>query len=86
MQIESGRIVSRRHDYVIVSNNIAYFIYAFDFNLFVLADCMSNAGMGVDLTSSSRKEQKGLKCGLSNLFYYYNIDINIIISQNNYLM
>jgi hypothetical protein len=43
---------------------IAYFIYAFDFNLFVLADCMSNAGMGVDLTSGSRKEQEGLKCGL----------------------
>jgi hypothetical protein len=50
MQIESGRLVSKRHDYVIVSNNIAYFIYAFDFNLFVLTDCI-----GVDLTSSSRK-------------------------------
>jgi hypothetical protein len=52
---------------------IAYFIYAFDFNLLVLADCMSNAGMGVDLTSRSRKEQEWLKCGLSDLFYYYNI-------------
>jgi hypothetical protein len=37
---------------------IAYFIYAFDFNLFVLADCMSNAGIGADLTSSNRKEQE----------------------------
>jgi hypothetical protein len=59
---------------------IAYFIYAFDFNLFVLADCMSNAGIGADLTGSSRKEREGLKCGLSDLFYYYNIYINIIIS------
>jgi hypothetical protein len=36
---------------------IAYFIYAFDFNLFVLADCMSNAGIGADLTGSSRSRK-----------------------------